>query len=95
MAWAAAMAWIQSLAWELPYAVSVVVKFLKIIIIDNGITTTVFVYTASGFSLKEASVLKCRNVLRLYIFFFLLSLSFFFCFLGLHPWHMEVVRLGV
>ena len=22
-------------------------------------------------------------------------LGFFFCFLGLHPWHMEVPRLGV
>ena len=25
----------------------------------------------------------------------ILSLSLFFCFLGLHPWHMEVPRLGV
>ena len=23
------------------------------------------------------------------------SLVFFFCFLGLHPWHIEVLRLGV
>ena len=27
--------------------------------------------------------------------FFSFSFLFFFCFLGLHPWHMEVLRLGV
>ena len=26
---------------------------------------------------------------------FCLFLCLFFCFLGLHPWHMEVPRLGV
>ena len=34
---------------------------------------------------------KAKFVFMVFSFF----LVFFFCFLGLHPWHMEVSRLGV
>ena len=48
----------------------------------------------------EPAFWRCRDAepivpQREILAWLLLSFFFFFCFLGLHPWHMEVSRLGV
>ena len=46
--------------------------------------------------LVVASLQRWASLAPLGFLFSFLSLSFlFFVFLGLHPWHMEVPRLGV
>ena len=55
--------------------------------------------------LRDNMESRCKNVARVFFwaiiskaskeFFFFFFFFFVFCFLRLHPWHMEVPRLGV
>ena len=69
-----------------------VLEFIKLTLSLVLLPTLLFVLIRTHGSLeKKRNVLKSAVSLGLFFLF----LSFFFCFLGPHPQHREVPRLGV
>ena len=81
----AAVAPIQPLAWEPPYAMCVALKkkiYMCVCVCINIYMLYIYIYKLNHYAVHQ-------KLTQHFIYLFI------FCFLGLHPWHMEVPGLGV
>ena len=102
----AAEAPIQPLAWEPPYAMGVALKKKKK---DRGqagskskehifsvLQRSIYYRAGSALPKLQSSAYPLQEChMLISVFFLLLFFFFYFVFLGPHPQHMEVLRLGV